>query len=130
MSYTLSCHPFYCQIYFEFLCNKKVIFPPVMQLSFFNASTYSVMLHLLQVAPYECSSSTSGVVKCGVGNPLINTTGPLKLSFKESGNIFDSRFIYFSVQANSSSTELTPQDPLHFRVEVIKRAEISIIGYV
>lgn len=69
-------------------------------------------------------------MKCGVGNPLLNSTGTLNLTFRESGNIFDSRFIYFSVQANSSSTELTPQDPVHFRVEVIKRAEISIRGYV
>lgn len=88
------------------------------------------IIALFQLGVYQCSSSAPGVVKCGIGNPLLNTTGPLKLTFRESGNIFDSRFIYFAVQANSSSTELTPQDPLHFRVEVVKRAEISIIGYV
>ncbi|XP_050701483.1 integrin alpha-PS1-like isoform X4 [Eriocheir sinensis] len=83
-----------------------------------------------KVGIYQCSSTGPGVVKCGVGNPLLNSTGTLNLTFRESGNIFDSRFIYFSVQANSSSTELTPQDPVHFRVEVIKRAEISIRGDV
>lgn len=85
---------------------------------------------LFQTGIYQCSSADPGVVKCGIGNPLLNTTGPLTLTFRESGNIFDSRFIYFSVHANSSSTELTPQDPLHFKVEVIKRAEISIRGWV
>ncbi|XP_045602877.2 uncharacterized protein [Procambarus clarkii] len=83
-----------------------------------------------QIGSYQCSTVSPTVVQCGIGNPLIDTTGPLILSFRESGHPFDSRFILFTVAANSSSLEKTRQDPLHFRVEVIKKAEISIIGSV
>ncbi|KAK8740447.1 hypothetical protein OTU49_002915 [Cherax quadricarinatus] len=83
-----------------------------------------------QVGSYQCSTTSNTVVQCGIGNPLTGTTGPLVLSFRESGHPFDSRFILFTVAADSSSTEKTPQDPLQFHVEVIKKAEISIIGSV
>ncbi|XP_042235673.1 integrin alpha-PS1-like isoform X1 [Homarus americanus] len=83
-----------------------------------------------QVGKYVCSSTSATVVQCGIGNPLTDSTGPLILNFRESGQPFDKRFIVFTVMANSSSTEKTPQDPLHFKVEVIKKSEISIIGSV
>lgn len=83
-----------------------------------------------QSGSYQCTRSTKPMIVCGIGNPLTDTTGRLHLTFIKSGEPFDSRFIDFTVSVNSSSVELTEQDPLRFRVEVIKRAEISIIGYV
>ncbi|XP_064116028.1 LOW QUALITY PROTEIN: integrin alpha-PS1-like [Macrobrachium nipponense] len=83
-----------------------------------------------QTGSHQCSSASKTLVQCSIGNPLVSTSGPLVLSFKESGYPFDSKYIEFAVAVNSSSREENAQEPLKFHVEVIKKAEISIIGFV
>ena len=68
-------------------------------------------------------------MQCDIGNPLLNTTGPLKFVFKPSNIKFDKRFVKFQIWANTTSVERTPQRRLIYSVEVIKKAEISIKGY-
>ncbi|XP_042879254.1 integrin alpha-PS1-like, partial [Penaeus japonicus] len=83
-----------------------------------------------QTGSYQCSRVSATLAQCGLGNPLVGTTGPLILTFKESNLPFDAKRIHFYVEANSSSIEETPKEPIHFVVEVIKRAEISILPSV
>ncbi|XP_047487333.1 integrin alpha-PS1-like isoform X2 [Penaeus chinensis] len=83
-----------------------------------------------QLGSYQCSRVSAILTQCGLGNPLVGTTGPLILTFKESNLPFDEKFIHFYVEANSSSTEERSKDRIQFVVEVIKRAEISILPSV
>ncbi|XP_068244696.1 integrin alpha-3-like isoform X2 [Palaemon carinicauda] len=105
---------------------------PAYQSSLFvtHHSALSFDLGESQTGSHQCSSVSKTQVQCSIGNPLVSTSGPLVLSFRESGDPFDSKYIEFTVAVNSSSREENAQESLKFVVEVIKKAEISIIGFV
>ena len=83
----------------------------------------------LQTGSYHCAPVESGLVKCKLDNPLVNTTGDLHLVFKPSGLQFRERFIDLFIWANTTSEEIFYDDNrAEFRLEVKKRAEVYIKG--
>ncbi|MCL4126439.1 UNVERIFIED_CONTAM: hypothetical protein GTU68_044885, partial [Idotea baltica] len=78
---------------------------------------------------YHCVPVKRGLLHCNLDNPLVNSTGPLRLVFKPSGFAFKNRYIDLIAWVNSTSKELRPRNNrIKFVLEVKRRAEISITG--
>ena len=58
----------------------------------------------------------------------MNSTGNLMFVFKPSGLPFNKKDIHFDIWANSTSNQLSKNNKVRFKVQVIKRAEVSIKG--
>lgn len=76
-----------------------------------------------------CNQFNSTVVACTLGNPLKrNASVSTTLRFDPSGIEDSHPFVNFTIFANSTSKEISPELPKEIRANVVKQAELSIIG--
>lgn len=79
----------------------------------------------------SCTPHNKTLIKCNIGNPFKKgTPANIQLRFDPKGLEDTESQLEFVVFANSTSDELEPQEPSVLYTSVIRRAEISVTGFV
>ena len=88
--------------------------------------------HKTESKHMSCTPHNKTLIKCNLGNPFKQAAAPsnIQLRFDPKGLADSESHLEFLVFANSTSKEIDPQDPQILHTNVIRRAEISVSGYV
>lgn len=79
--------------------------------------------------PVICNQFNTTVVACTLGNPLKrNASVTTTLRFDPSGLEDSHPVLSFTIFANSTSKEISPEGPRELRANIVKQAEMSIRG--
>ncbi|XP_049862798.1 integrin alpha-PS1 isoform X1 [Schistocerca gregaria] len=101
------------------------------QLFISHPASLSYIGHKTENKKLICRPYNSTLVSCSLGNPFKRDM-PAKLTVRFDPRGLDDieSLLEFRVFANSTSTEVNPQDPLKLHIAVIRKAELSIRGLV